>query len=51
MKDDIVAIATPLGFSAIGVIRLSGPNVINIVKRVFSPRRNKDLEKVSSHTL
>lgn len=51
MKDDIVAIATPLGFSAVGVIRLSGPNVINIVKRVFVPKKNKDLEKVSSHTL
>lgn len=52
MNDDIVAIATPLGYSAIGVIRLSGPNVIKIVKKIFIPsKKEKDLEKVSTHTL
>lgn len=52
MNDDIVAIATPLGYSAIGVIRLSGPNAIKIAKRIFVPsKKNKDLEKVSTHTL
>jgi len=51
MKDNIVAIATPLGFSAIGVIRLSGPDVIDIVKKIFIPKKEKDLKKVPSHTI
>jgi len=51
MKDNIVAIATPLGFSAIGVIRLSGPDVIDIVKKIFIPKKEKDLKEVLSHTI
>ncbi len=35
MRDPIVAIATPYGRSAIGVIRLSGKNVLNIAKKFF----------------
>jgi len=51
MKDTITAIATPLGYSAIGIIRISGPQAIRIAKKIFSPIRKKDLEKVPSHTL
>ncbi len=52
LSDDIVAISTPLGHSGIGVIRLSGPNVISIVKDIFIPhKKGKDISKVPSHTL
>ncbi len=38
MKDPIVAIATPFGESAIGVIRLSGKGVLDITKRFFKTK-------------
>ena len=46
--DTIVAMATPPGIGAIGVIRLSGPESIAIVNGIFP---SKDLAKQSSHTL
>src|SRR3569833_960229 len=46
--DTIVALATPAGIGAIGVIRLSGPNAITIADKVF---RGKDLAKQESHTI
>ena len=47
-KDTIVALATPAGVGAIGVIRLSGDRAIEIVNEVFQP---KDLSIQNSHTL
>lgn len=38
MRDPIVAIATPFGESAIGVVRLSGRGVLEIVGRFFRTR-------------
>ncbi|MXV53332.1 tRNA uridine-5-carboxymethylaminomethyl(34) synthesis GTPase MnmE [Pedobacter sp. HMF7647] len=46
--DTIVALATPAGVGAIGVIRLSGPDAISIANSVF---RGKDLNKQASHTI
>ena len=47
-NDTIVAIATPPGIGAIGVIRLSGKGAIFIANSVF---RGKNLEEVESHTI
>ncbi|MEQ9220745.1 MAG: tRNA uridine-5-carboxymethylaminomethyl(34) synthesis GTPase MnmE [Cyclobacteriaceae bacterium] len=47
-EDTIVALATPPGVGAIGVIRLSGKEAIPITKKVF---KGKDLSQVASHTL
>jgi tRNA modification GTPase len=47
-EDTIVALATPPGIGAIGVIRLSGEKSIQIVDGLFP---SKDLTKQSSHTL
>jgi tRNA modification GTPase len=47
-EDTIVALATPNGVGAIGVIRLSGPDAITIANSVF---KGKDLEKQASHTI
>ncbi|MCD8742198.1 tRNA uridine-5-carboxymethylaminomethyl(34) synthesis GTPase MnmE [Mucilaginibacter roseus] len=46
--DTIVALATPNGVGAIGVIRLSGPQAITIANIVF---KGKDLTKQASHTI
>jgi len=46
--DTIVALATPSGSGAIGVIRLSGPEAIRITQQVF---KGKDLSKQASHTI
>jgi len=46
--DTIVALATPNGTGAIGIIRLSGPEAITIANSVF---RGKDLIKQASHTI
>jgi len=48
LKDTIVALATPPGVGAIGVIRLSGTNAIAIADMVF---KGKALNKQKSHTI
>ena len=47
MEDTIVAISSATGVGAISIIRLSGPESIKIVSKVFT----KDLTKVDSHTI
>lgn len=47
-NDTIVALATPPGIGAIGIIRLSGDKAIEIVNQLFP---SKDLVKEKSHTL
>lgn len=46
--DTIVALATPPGVGALGIIRLSGREAVAIVNRLFP---SKNLEKQPSHTL
>ncbi len=46
--DTIVALATPNGTGAIGIIRLSGPDAVAITQKVF---KGKDLSKQASHTI
>ncbi len=48
VNDTIIAIATPPGEGAIGVIRLSGGDAIGIVKKIFA---GKDLTAQPTHTL
>ena len=48
LTDTIVALATPAGTGAIGIIRLSGPEAISIANSVF---KGKDLTNQASHTL
>ncbi len=47
-SDTIIALATPSGVGAIGVIRLSGPNAISLVNEVFN---GKDLSIQKTHTI
>lgn len=46
--DTIVAIATPPGLGALGIIRLSGNEAVAVVNALFP---SKDLHKQASHTL
>ena len=48
MFDTICAISTALGVGAISIVRVSGPNAIEIVNKIF---KGKDLCKVDSHTI
>ena len=48
MNDTIAAISTALGVGAISIIRVSGPDSIAIVNKLF---KGKDLTKVDSHTI
>lgn len=47
-SETIVALSTPQGIGAIGIIRLSGTDAVNIVQTVF---KGKNLTKQASHTI
>lgn len=47
-NDTIIALATPSGIGAIGVIRLSGPDAISLANEVFN---GKDLSIQKTHTI
>ncbi|WP_185848967.1 tRNA uridine-5-carboxymethylaminomethyl(34) synthesis GTPase MnmE [Blattabacterium cuenoti] len=50
--DTIVALATPIGSSAISVIRISGKNAISTVENIFiSVKSGKKLKNQSTHTI
>ncbi len=48
LTDTIIALSTPPGAGAIGVIRLSGPKAIDVVNEVF---HGKDLSQVDGYTV
>ncbi len=51
LDDTIVAISTPPGEGAIGIVRLSGRNAVRIASGVFRSPKGKSLEDVPSHTV
>lgn len=48
LQDTVVALATPAGSGAIGIVRLSGTKAIEIANQMF---KAKDLCQVPSHTI
>ena len=42
-SDTIAAIATPYGSGGIGIIKISGPQALQITSPLFKPKRSKDL--------
>ncbi|MGB5556165.1 MAG: tRNA uridine-5-carboxymethylaminomethyl(34) synthesis GTPase MnmE [Flavobacteriaceae bacterium] len=50
-NDTIIALATPSGAGAIGVIRISGQAAIKIAAPLFKSIHGKDLNKQKSHTI
>ena len=49
--DTICAVSTAPGEGGIGVIRVSGRDSFAISAKVFKPRRNKQIEAASTHTV
>lgn len=49
--DTIAAISTPLGEGGIGIIRISGPEAIQIARKLFLSPKGTDLSTVKSHTI
>jgi len=49
IEDIIIALATPAGTGAISIVRVSGPEAIELIDKVFTG--NKKLTKVDSHTI
>jgi tRNA modification GTPase len=48
-EDTIIALATPAGTGAISIVRVSGPEAIDLIDRVFIGK--KKLTEVNSHTI
>lgn len=46
--DTITAISTPIGEGAISIVRLSGPDALEITDKIY---QGKDITKVDSHTI
>ena len=49
--ETIAAIATAMNNSGIGIVRISGDDAFAIIKKIFRPYKNKNLDEVSSHTV
>ncbi|MEF3086850.1 tRNA uridine-5-carboxymethylaminomethyl(34) synthesis GTPase MnmE [Bacillus altitudinis] len=49
--DTIAAISTPMGEGAIAIIRLSGPDAVQIADRMYKGPKEKKLASVDSHTI
>ena len=47
MEDTIAAISTALGVGAISIIRVSGPEAIKIVNKIF----DKNIKDAKTHTI
>lgn len=45
LEDTIAAISTPIGFSGIGIVRLSGDQAVSIVEKIFQPKSKKKLRE------
>ena len=41
-EDTIAAIATPHGKGAIGVIKISGEEALNILRKIFKPFKSRE---------
>ncbi|MGF7534851.1 tRNA uridine-5-carboxymethylaminomethyl(34) synthesis GTPase MnmE [Bacillus mexicanus] len=49
--DTIAAISTPMGEGAIAIVRLSGPEAIQIADKIYKGPKEKTLSSVESHTI
>lgn len=51
LDDTIAAIATFPSKSALGIIKISGKKSLDIICKIFSSKKKKNLKKVKTHTL
>ncbi|MBU0596284.1 tRNA uridine-5-carboxymethylaminomethyl(34) synthesis GTPase MnmE, partial [Candidatus Bipolaricaulota bacterium] len=50
-RDTIAAVSTPLGEGGISIVRLNGPDAIDIAERIFHPADGRRLSEAASHTI
>jgi len=50
LDDTIIALSTPLGYSGLGVVRMSGSRSLQIAKKLFKPK-NKGQKILSNHPI
>ena len=50
-KDTIAAIATAMTSSGIGIVRISGTEAFDIIKKIYKGKNKKDLSQEKSHTI
>ncbi|MGL6024645.1 MAG: tRNA uridine-5-carboxymethylaminomethyl(34) synthesis GTPase MnmE [Cetobacterium sp.] len=51
MFDTIAAISTPRGEGGIGIVRMSGAQSLEILKKIFVPKSGKDVDELKSFTI
>jgi tRNA modification GTPase len=51
LDQTIAAIATAPGEAGIGIVRISGEKAIEILKKVFKPKKNIDVTDIPSRTV
>lgn len=51
LEDTIAAISTPIGFSGIGIVRMSGSRAKAILKEIFQPKSEKDLDRFPNRSM
>ena len=49
--ETIAAIATAMNNSGIGIIRISGEDAFSVIRKIFRPAKEKDMDTVASHTV
>ena len=49
-EDTIAAISTAQGPGGVAIIRLSGPDALNVLKRIFCRKGNKTLDDINPNT-
>jgi tRNA modification GTPase TrmE len=49
--DTICAVSTSVGVGGISIIRLSGPNAVSIIKKIFRDKDGKDITEFINYTL
>lgn len=42
-EDTIIAISTPFGYGGLGIVRLSGERSLSIAKKLFKPKKRKEI--------
>lgn len=47
----IAAISTAPGVGGIGIVRMSGENCFDIIKKIFKPKKEKGLEDIQGYTI
>jgi len=52
MEKTVAAISTAVGSSGIGIVRISGPQAMEIISKIYRPaKQGKEIKKVPTHTI